>query len=213
MKRIALTLIALAASALTVSAQSDPQALEKELQKLKAESADKSARIQDLQKQLDQAKTLAERAEKDLGTLEEKHVEQARRNKQAADLVKMLGVLSGESLKTHVTAVADEIGLVVISAGTENGVKEGDDFKISRNGWFIAQVKVDRTDRKWCAAKVIQKSGNPQVGDDAAKLYKSHLEAPAPVVAVPAVPAAPAPDEHYRQAERYLQDNDLEKAC
>jgi hypothetical protein len=71
------------------------------------------------------------------------------------------------SLDGKVTAVADGIGLVVISLGRDDGVAEGDEFTVYREGDFVARILVDRTDRKWSAGKVILKKSDPKVGDDA----------------------------------------------
>ena len=65
----------------------------------------------------------------------------------------------------RVTAVATEIGLVVISLGTEDGIVEGAKLNIHRDGAFVARIVIDRTDRKWSAGKIELKGRNPQVGD------------------------------------------------
>jgi len=70
-----------------------------------------------------------------------------------------------DSIEGKVTAIAKEIGLVVLSVGTDDGVREGDEFTIIREGTFIATIRIDRSDRKWCAGKVELKTGEPRVAD------------------------------------------------
>lgn len=65
-----------------------------------------------------------------------------------------------------VTAVAGQIDLVVISIGREDGVSEGELYWIHRGGKFVAQIKIDRVDRKWSAGKVLYKLQESQVGDE-----------------------------------------------
>jgi hypothetical protein len=66
-----------------------------------------------------------------------------------------------------VTAIANEIGLVVISGGKEDGVKEGDEFILTRGSFQVAKVVIDRCDTKWSAGKITQLSAAPHVGDRA----------------------------------------------
>jgi hypothetical protein len=62
--------------------------------------------------------------------------------------------------------VANEIGLVVISIGKDDGVLEGDEFTVYRGGDFVAKIQIDRSDRKWSAGKVVLKKSDPRVADD-----------------------------------------------
>jgi len=52
-----------------------------------------------------------------------------------------------------VTAIAKEIGLVVLSVGTDDGVREGDEFTIIREGTFIATIRIDRSDASGAPGK------------------------------------------------------------
>jgi len=123
--------------------------------------------------QLQYERQLAERLQQDLAELENKHVEIAREKKL---LEERIGHLNQMGIKTEVapkrplegkvTAVATEIGLVVISIGREAGVGEGDEFTIFRGGDFVAKIVIDRTDRKWAAGKVVLKKVDPRVADD-----------------------------------------------
>jgi hypothetical protein len=70
-----------------------------------------------------------------------------------------------------VTAVASEIGAVVLDVGSDQGLIEGDEFEIARDGKKIARVKLDRVDRKWSAAKVVGE-GTPLKGDQATLISK-----------------------------------------
>jgi len=62
--------------------------------------------------------------------------------------------------------VANEIGMVVISIGKDDGVLEGDEFTAYRGGDFVAKIVLDRADRKWAAGKIVLKKTDPRVGDD-----------------------------------------------
>lgn len=124
--------------------------------------------------ELQYARQLAERLQQDLGQLEEKHVEMARDKKHLEEKINAIsqagGAVSGlpakKSLEAKVTAVANEIGLVVISIGKDDGVLEGDEFTVYRGGDFVAKVVIDRADRKWSAGKVVLKKTDPRVADD-----------------------------------------------
>ena len=123
--------------------------------------------------ELQYARQLAERLQQDLGQLEEKHVEMARDKKHLEEKINAIAQAGGnvnvapkKALEGKVTAVANEIGLVVISIGKDDGVIEGDEFTIYRGGDFVAKIVVDRSDRKWSAGKVVLKKTDPRVADD-----------------------------------------------
>jgi hypothetical protein len=65
----------------------------------------------------------------------------------------------------RITAVANEIDLVVVSVGSDDGVVEGQTFSITREGQPVGTLTIDRADRKWAAGKVSKKSSNARVGD------------------------------------------------
>jgi len=77
-----------------------------------------------------------------------------------------VNVVPKKPLEAKVTAVAPEIGLVVISMGKDDGLLEGDEFTVDRGGEFVAKIVLDRSDRKWSAGKTVLKKGDPRVGDD-----------------------------------------------
>jgi vacuolar-type H+-ATPase subunit I/STV1 len=123
--------------------------------------------------ELQYARQLAERLQQDLGQLEEKHVEMARDKKHLEEKINAIAQNGGnvnvapkKALEAKVTAVANEIGLVVISIGKDDGVIEGDEFTVYRGGDFVAKVVIDRADRKWSAGKVVLKKTDPRVADD-----------------------------------------------
>jgi len=64
-----------------------------------------------------------------------------------------------------ITAVANEIGLVVISLGKADGVGEGHVFSILREGTEMGTLTIDRVDQKWATGKLSPKS-EARVGDD-----------------------------------------------
>jgi Ca-activated chloride channel family protein len=122
--------------------------------------------------ELQYSRQLAERLQKDLEQLEEKHVEMAREKKQLEE--KLSAIQSGgnvnvapkKALEGRVTAVAPGIGLIVLSLGKDDGVLEGDEFTIYRAGEFVAKIVIDRADRKWSAGKIVLKKADPKVGDE-----------------------------------------------
>jgi hypothetical protein len=123
--------------------------------------------------ELQYARQLAERLQQDLGQLEEKHVEMARDKKHLEEKMNAIAQAGGnvnvapkKALEAKVTAVANEIGLVVISIGKDDGVLEGDEFTVYRGGDFVAKIQIDRSDRKWSAGKVVLKKSDPRVADD-----------------------------------------------
>jgi hypothetical protein len=207
--KLALTLAALLCSSLPGFAQqSELDKLREDVEKLKAESAVKTARIQALEELLKKNSTPAERAQ--LAAAEQAIVAEAlaRANRPedprsgpgnfapaapAPSLVAKPAVPNApKALEGKVTAVANEIGLVVVSIGAEDGVKEGDEFTVYRNGDFVSKIRIDRTDRKWCTGKVVLKKDDPRVMDavsnhiyvsGARGLYRVNEAVPVPATA------------------------------
>lgn len=70
-------------------------------------------------------------------------------------------------IQAKVTAVDNGIGLVIVSAGRDDGMLEGTEFKIRRAGEEVATVAIDKVDRKWSAARVTLKKSDVRIGDDA----------------------------------------------
>ena len=137
--------------------------------KLAKSIAEKSTAVADLQ----YARQMSERMSHDLSELEGKHVDLARNKKQLEEKINHLAQLGIRTdiapkapLEGKVTAVAPEIGLVVISIGRDDGVMANDEFTVFRQGEFVAKIVVDRADRKWSAGKVVLKKTDPRVADD-----------------------------------------------
>jgi hypothetical protein len=119
------------------------------------------------------ARQLAERLQQDLAQLEEKHVEMARDKMHLEEKINAIAqsganvnVAPKKALEAKVTAIAPELGLLVISIGKDDGVLEGDEFTVYRGGDFVAKIVIDRSDRKWAAGKVVLKKTEPRVADD-----------------------------------------------
>jgi len=137
--------------------------------KLAKSLAEKSTAVSQLQYE----RQLAERLQQDLAELENKHVEIAREKKLLEERINHLNqmgikteVAPKRALEGKVTAVAPEIGLVVISIGKDAGVGEGDEFTVFRGGDFVAKIVIDRADRKWAAGKIVLKKVDPRGADD-----------------------------------------------
>jgi hypothetical protein len=117
--------------------------------------------------------------------------------------------LSRTSIEGKVTAIAHEIGLVFLSVGSDDGVKEGDEFTIHREGTFIARIRIDRDDRKGCAGKILLKTGDgPRVGD----LASNHILVSSPRLGgrvpepAPATALAPGPADELKALRKELDD-------
>ncbi len=82
-----------------------------------------------------------------------------------AKLVQVRG--TPPTVNATVTSVAGESGLVVLDAGSNKGLVEGDVLSIVRDNKPIARVKVDRVDKTWAAAKVVDRVEDPRKGDGA----------------------------------------------
>ncbi len=124
--------------------------------------------------ELQYARQLAETLQADMSQLEEKHIGIAREKKMLEEQIAALNqagvrvdqVAPKKALEGKVTAVANEIGLVVISIGKDAGVLEGDEFTIYRGGDFVAKIQIDRTDRKFASGRVVLKKTDPRVADN-----------------------------------------------
>jgi len=103
-----------------------------------------------------------------------------------------------------VTAVANEIGLVVLSVGKDDRVQVGDDFTIYRKGELVAKVKIDRADRKWSAGKVTYRHGEPRIGDAVSNYIYLTAKVADPVPA-PVTPST-ARTEELRSIRKELDD-------
>ncbi|HLF92618.1 MAG TPA: hypothetical protein VJB14_04100 [Planctomycetota bacterium] len=129
------------------------------------------------------ARQMSEKLSQDLAELEGKHVDMARDKKHLEEKINHLNQLGVKTdvapkkpLEGKVTAVANEIGLVVISIGKDDGVGEGDEFTVYRGGDFVAKIQIDRADRRWSAGKVVLKKTDPRVADD----VSNHIYVSAP---------------------------------
>ena len=141
--------------------------------KLKRAINEKTMAVQELQYARQQSEVL----QKDLAALEVNHVDLARKHRHLEEVISELnrvGVRTDfaprKALRGKVTAVAGDIGLVVISIGRDDGVLSGDEFTVYRGGvqggQFVAKIVIDRVDRKWSAGRVVLKKSDPGPGDD-----------------------------------------------
>lgn len=126
-----------------------------------------------VQAQIQYERQLAERLQQDLAELENKHVEMAREKKLLEERIAHLNLMGirtevapKQALQGKVTAVAPEIGLVVISIGRAAGVSEGDEFTVYRGGDFVAKIVIDKADQRWSAGRIVLKKQDPRVADD-----------------------------------------------
>lgn len=210
------------AALLALAAVQDPEVWKLEIQKLKAQLAAREAEVEELKKRIvappknppmlvpvapaaaPAPAVTKERAVEDQVRAAERAAEQALRAATEERDRLMLesrreGMLrsSPRAIEAKVTAVSAEIGLVVLSAGRDAGVREGDAFTIHRGGEFVAKVVVDRVDRAWSAAKITLKKLEPQVADEAGNAL---------FVAGPRAAAAAPPPDELRALRRELDE-------
>jgi beta-lactamase regulating signal transducer with metallopeptidase domain len=70
-------------------------------------------------------------------------------------------------LRGKVTGVNLETGTVMISIGTDQGVVQGQEFTVYRDGNFVAKIVIDRADLAESAGKIVLRKEVPRVGDEA----------------------------------------------
>jgi len=177
MNPFALTMAALLLSSLPLLAQeSETERLKKEVAKLKADIAALEERQVEMarQKKLLEDKFLSATAPAPVPDEGKRDVKAALAALEAVRVAEDRAKAAAYGRNTYlafkvitgkVTAVADEIGLVVLSVGGDDGVREGGEFTVYRGGDFVAKVVVDRVDRKWSAAKIVLKKQDPRVAD------------------------------------------------
>ena len=177
MNPFALTVAALLVSSLPLLAQeSETDRLRKEVVKLKADIAALEERQVEMarQKKLLEDKFLSATAPAPVPDEGKRDVKAALAALEAVRVAEDRAKAAAYGRNTYlafkvitgkVTAVADEIGLVVLSVGGDDGVREGGEFTVYRGGDFVAKVVVDRVDRKWSAAKIVLKKQDPRVAD------------------------------------------------
>jgi hypothetical protein len=174
-----MSLLALTFAAL-LAAQTPPSP-NSELEKLKAELEKQRSHNQDLQRQLDSANTMLNKLEQTKAY----DLLRAETEKLQADLAAKAAAATGlprlaapppvapappvyyqfAMPESKITAVANEIDLVVVSIGSDDGVVEGQIYSITRGGESVGSLKIDRVDRKWAAGRVTRKKSEPRVGD------------------------------------------------
>ncbi len=199
MKRLALTAAVLLAAALPAFGQAqEADKMKKELEKLQAEKEDLARQLDAQRKDLEKLRAQLEAARAGLAKSDPRPAEISRppdprapqRGSSSGGWTTAAGSAAREG---KVTAVATDVGLVVVSIGRDDGVREGQECTITRGADFVARAAVERADAKWSAARVAMKKSDPQVGD---------------TVSVAAAPAA-APEkaaETLREIRRELDE-------
>jgi chaperonin cofactor prefoldin len=71
-------------------------------------------------------------------------------------------------ISAKVVGVKDSVSLVVLSVGSENGVKQGFEFTVYRGNLFVARVIVEKVLPKLCGCRIMYKKGDIKSGDEAA---------------------------------------------
>jgi len=172
MKRLIGTLAILAAAALPAHAWQE-QDLKKENERLRAE-------IEVLRRQAE---------------IEE--VKRAAKDAPSVVIGPAAPVLEGK-----VTAAANDVGLVILSLGRDDGVREGDEFTVHRDSAFVAKVVVDKVDKKWCSCRVLLKKSDPRVSDD----VSNRILKTAPAAVVKPAPMAKGEEESLKAIRAELEE-------
>lgn len=151
-----------------------------DVEKLKAELDRKAALVEALQRQLDSANQKLQDREKAAASAraleqrkeldeDEKKLPALRALRAIQPAVAPLPLPAPATpqwdlhVLGRITAIANEISLAVISLGSDDGVRDGDEFTIQRQDQEVGRLKVDRADRKWSAGKF---TGSARNGDE-----------------------------------------------
>ncbi len=126
-----------------------------------------------LTEELQYARDEADRLAKDLEVLEEAVITQVRGKKQLEEILAGLQTPGGmasnapplKAIEGRVSSVGD--GCTVLSIGASDGVEDGNEFTIYRDGGFVAKIAVNRVEAAWCSGRVTLMKEVPRVGDDA----------------------------------------------
>lgn len=114
-----------------------------------------------------------ENAEKALANAEAEYL------KVASELSRMTRIVDGlqekgvdinvvpiPKLQGKVRGVASDVGLVIISRGSDDGVKKGMKFTVYRASQFVCNIVIDGVDKDWAKGRIDLKQMDPRVGDD-----------------------------------------------
>lgn len=83
------------------------------------------------------------------------------------------GIIAPPKIDATVAGVDNNLNIVMLSVGGDDGVKEGFEFTIYRNNEYVGQIVIDRVERDYCSGsskKNLEKSAI-QVGDKATTRY------------------------------------------
>ncbi|HYF48041.1 MAG TPA: hypothetical protein VEJ63_01450 [Planctomycetota bacterium] len=131
---------------------------------------------------------------------EERGVDEALRRVQEAQLPAPVEA----SAHPVVTAVQPGVGLVMLSVGSQQGVKPGDQFTISRGGEYISRVQVEKVYPDMCSTRVVKAHGEVKVGDEA----RPHTPASSvPDIVTPSVPAPKVKTGNVGETDPFNDDN------
>lgn len=170
-------------SSLPAMAQDQVDRLREENLKLRVDAAAQAARIAELEMQLKKEKILSER------DAEHAALEALRSKLPTPAVIVPPPTAAPNAILTKpraakVSAYLSESGQVVLTAGTDHGIREKSDFTIHRRGEYVAKIQIDRVEQIWSTGKIVHKMSDPRVGDD----VSNSIYLTAPSVASAAVP-------------------------
>jgi len=119
----------------------------------------------ELKNNLEDTRVALAKAQKQIAENDEVFAALASRNIEAKTVID--GMRITPDVKAQVAQVDAANGLVVLTAGTEQGVKKNFEFTIFRNDQFVATVNVFHLSDNYCAARVVTKKSDIQLGDSA----------------------------------------------
>ena len=121
--------------------------------------------VTDLTDERDGLKVGLAGATKKLATQDEILAELADRGIEPMTVIRHMRIIP--DIKTKVASVDLENRIVVLNAGTEQGVKKNYEFTIFRDDKFVATVNVFDLQDSYCAARIVTGKGEIRLGDNA----------------------------------------------
>jgi len=136
-----------------------------ELQAERKKTAELETAVTNLTNERDDLKVALADARKSIRETDEMLAEAASRNLEWKVLLDGWRIIP--SIKSQVAEVDMENGVIVLNAGTEQGVKKNYEFTVFRDDKFVATVNVFQTWEGFCAASILTRAADIQLGDSA----------------------------------------------
>jgi len=135
------------------------------LQAERKKTAELETDVINLTNERDDLKVALAEANKSIRETDEILAELASRNIEARTVIDGIRIIP--LIKTKVADVDMEGGIIVLNAGTDQGVKKNYEFTVFRADKFVATVNVFHTEEDFCAARIVTRAADIQLGDSA----------------------------------------------